>query len=366
MKFNNLILLSYTIIVLAIESIIPFKAVAYDISRYIATFELIPNNSGKLEDVAVTLDITYNIGSISKNSGFKFVGMLPIKDISITNESYEPLEYKLESKKEQKISWSFPQVAESNQTVILNFTIIRALKGSLKENHLNFEWVKNWKIPVHNVTYKFILPNDYKIENIKTIPKGKIEQYSDGDAIIVHINKLGGQGFSVKFSPGLGSKKKSLWGSMESFIKVISFSIIGLIAIVFFIRRSKSKNYQDLPNRPPETEKRFGDHSDTVSQLSSNIGTTPSLKTTSSLKCPECGRVVYNRRQSKCGYCGMTLPEEYLMSEVEVKKIEQIKKDLDEEEKKIKKKKKGRSGGDGGCGSGGCGGGGCGGGGCGG
>jgi len=365
MKFNNLILLSYTIIVLAIESIIPLNTVAYDINRYISTFELIPNNSGKLEDVAVTLDITYNIGSISKNSGFKFVGMLPIKDISISNDRYEPLEYKLESKKEQKISWSFPQVTENNQTIILNFTIIGALKGSLKENHLNFEWVKNWKIPVHNVTYKFILPDDYKIENIKTIPKGKVEHYSDGDAIIVHIKKLGGQGFSVKFSPGLGSKKKSLWGSVESFIKVIIFTITCLIAIVFFIRRSKSKNYQALPNRPQENEKRFGDHSDAVSQLSSNIGTTTGLKATSSLKCPECGRVVYNRRQSKCGYCGMTLPEEYLMSEEEVKKIEQIKKDLDEEEKKIKKKKKGRSGGDGGCSSG-CGSGGCGGGGCGG
>ena len=35
--------------------------VDYTISHYDATFELVPNNLGELCDVAVTLEITYNI-----------------------------------------------------------------------------------------------------------------------------------------------------------------------------------------------------------------------------------------------------------------------------------------------------------------
>jgi len=53
----------------------------YTVSRYIATFELVPDDKNKLRDVAVKLEITYDVESGIKDGGFKFIGDLPVKDV---------------------------------------------------------------------------------------------------------------------------------------------------------------------------------------------------------------------------------------------------------------------------------------------
>lgn len=106
----------------------------YHVSRYIVTFEVVPNSAGELRDVRVKLEITYDVQGESKSEGFKFVGTTQIKDVSVTDGQGQPLKFQVEHMKEERIEWSFPAVTNGQQTVIARFTIPNALQGSKEGN----------------------------------------------------------------------------------------------------------------------------------------------------------------------------------------------------------------------------------------
>lgn len=196
------------LVALALVATPAVAAPSYTISHYEATFELVPDGAGKLRDVAVTLYITYDITSGPKSSGFKFIGTLPVKDISVTDGSGKPLKHRLEKLEENRITWYFPAVNRGKQTVIARFVLVGALRGTLKLNSLRFEWVKNWKVPVHDATYRFILPEDYAYDSLTVSPPGKrIVQYRGRRAIEVHMERLSSTPFTLGFSPGVAEGK---------------------------------------------------------------------------------------------------------------------------------------------------------------
>jgi hypothetical protein len=144
----------------------------------------------------------------SKSSGFKFVGTTEIKDVSVTDEAGQPLKFEVGHLKEERIEWSFPAVRDGQQTVVARFTIPNALQGSLERNTFSAEWVKNWKVGVDDVTYRFIFPEDYVPETV-TLPsalfdKRVIDQVLDGRLTIeIGMDELAPASFGITFSPGL-------------------------------------------------------------------------------------------------------------------------------------------------------------------
>jgi hypothetical protein len=69
--------------------------------------------------------------------------------------------------------------------------------------------------------------------------------------------------------------------------------------------------------------------------------------------CPACGRLVYSRRLKKCGFCGLPLPPEFLLTEAEIEVMDQERREMQERRKRDKEKeeeerKKQQSAGDGG------------------
>jgi hypothetical protein len=42
-------------------------------------------------------------------------------------------------------------------------------------------------------------------------------------------------------------------------------------------------------------------------------------------KCPKCDRFIYNRRLRNCGYCNAILPEDLLLSQSQIEKLDKIK-----------------------------------------
>ena len=95
----------------------------YHVSRYVVTFEVVPNSAGELRDVHVTLEVTYDVRGESKSEGFKFVGTTKIKDVSVTDGQGQPLKFKVEHLEEERVTWYFPTVSDGQQTVIARFTI---------------------------------------------------------------------------------------------------------------------------------------------------------------------------------------------------------------------------------------------------
>ena len=41
-------------------------------------------------------------------------------------------------------------------------------------------------------------------------------------------------------------------------------------------------------------------------------------------RCPHCNSIIYSRRHKLCGVCSQSLPEDYLFSETEARRIESI------------------------------------------
>ena len=176
----------------------------YRVSRYVVTFEVVPNRRGELCDVRVTLEVTYDVRDETKSSGSKFVGTTQIEDVSVTDGEGQPLEFKVKHLEEEQIEWSFPAVRDGQQTVIAQFTIPDALQGNKKRNTFRADWSKNWKVEVSNVTYRFIFPEDFDYKYIDIPSMGYHERAMNGRRIIeVSMDELWATPFRVTFSPGL-------------------------------------------------------------------------------------------------------------------------------------------------------------------
>jgi hypothetical protein len=72
-----------------------------------------------------------------------------------------------------------------------------------------------------------------------------------------------------------------------------------------------------------------------------------------SYHCPTCGRLLYDRRLTNCGFCGSQIPERLRFTSEEVGAIDKKMADLDEEraqrqraaDEEVKRKEKGDAGG---------------------
>ena len=176
----------------------------YTLTHYEATFELSPNSTSQLRNVKVTLVITYDITSGPKSSGYKFVGTLPIQDVSVTDGAGKPLKFTTDKLTEYRVNWEFAPISRGQQTVIVHFTIVDALEGSPEKNRLYIEWVKNWKVSVADVTYRFILPPERTFNQVGMLPAGgKGTIYQDRLAAQVHLDTLPDQALLIELSPGV-------------------------------------------------------------------------------------------------------------------------------------------------------------------
>lgn len=208
----------------------------YHVSRYIVTFEVVPNSAGELRDVRVKLEVTYDVRGESKLEGFKFVGTTQIEDVSVTDETGQPLEFQVKHMKEERIEWSFPTVTDGQRTVIARFIIPNALQGSKERNTFSAEWIKNWKVKVYNVTYRFIFPKDYKYQTITVSPSNYHEKVIDGRrAIEIGTDELSSTPFSIAFSPGLveGKAPVKMSGAKQS-SSFCSGPVVFLLFVLFF------------------------------------------------------------------------------------------------------------------------------------
>src|SRR5512141_1451920 len=117
------------------------------ISPYQATFEVEPRAHHRY-DVRVTLELTYRVLDAPKSEGFKFVGELPVTDISVTDEQGHPLRWRKDAMRETRIRWSFPPVSNGDMKVVVRFRIPDALSGDARASYFSAPWLKNFRIRV--------------------------------------------------------------------------------------------------------------------------------------------------------------------------------------------------------------------------
>ncbi len=217
----------------------------YIVSYYEASFAPTQNNDGDLKDVKVTLLIEYTILSGSKSEGFKFVGKHPVKNISVTDGTGNPLSFRQENMDETKIVWQFPPVSEGTQTVIVQFTLEDALIGTFDKNEFKADWIKNWRIPVYDATYRFTLPAGYQTANWSASPNGTLTTTNDRQVIEIHQNELSDTPLRVSFEPGIvengvsfSSKLGKLSDGLQTFIFIaFIFGFFFLLGKIFPSRK---------------------------------------------------------------------------------------------------------------------------------
>jgi len=178
------------------------------VSRYVVTFEIVPDDAGELRDVRVTLEVTYDVRGESKSDGFKFVGSTRIKDVSVTDGQGQPLKFAVKHMDEERLEWYFPAVTDGQQTVVAHFTIPGAMQGTMQGNRFRADWVKNWRLDVSGVTYRFIFPQGYAYDKLTVSPSNYRERVIDGKpAIEIGMDRLSTTPFSIAFWPGLVDNK---------------------------------------------------------------------------------------------------------------------------------------------------------------
>lgn len=215
----------------------------YVLSRYHADFELVKDGDGKPRDARITLDITYELRNGTKDQGFKYVGTRPIREVSVTDGQGNPLEYAVKKEKEYRIDWRFPPIGQGEtQRVRAVFIQEGVLEGSKKENHLLFKWVKNWRIPVYNVRYRFIFPPRYRPDRLELFPKNSRPiRLGNQAAVAVKLRKLGSHPFKIRFSPGLANEKYHIFKWLYGLVKPV-FVFVALIGFLLIMGRAGSGN----------------------------------------------------------------------------------------------------------------------------
>ena len=179
------------------------------VSPYIVTCELERNARGQY-DVRVTLQITYHVFDAPKTEGFKFVGDVPVSDISVTDGQGNPLKWKKDIMRETRIRWWFEPVSNGDMTVIVKFKIDDSLSGDLNANYFHAPWIKNFRVKVTDATYRFVFPTGFHPAKVTIAPHTFVAKtLDDGRSaveckdIVVHAGYFG-----VSFSPGLADRPK--------------------------------------------------------------------------------------------------------------------------------------------------------------
>jgi hypothetical protein len=124
-----------TVLIVCISALLPTVALAdsgngYTVEHYEVTVELVPDSAGELRDAAVTLSMTYDIPASPKSSLCKFIGQLPVKDVSVNDDNDQPLKFELEELNQNTLTWYYPDAKRGRQAIVAHFTVVSALEGS--------------------------------------------------------------------------------------------------------------------------------------------------------------------------------------------------------------------------------------------
>ncbi|KJU83799.1 membrane protein [Candidatus Magnetobacterium bavaricum] len=194
------------------------------VSDYEAQLTVVPGESGHFEDVAVTLNITYDTTQML-NNGFKFVGTDKISQVSVRDES-GGIEFKVEELRETKISFKFQPIIRGRKEITVNFLISGAVKEGLFSSHINAQWLGNWNIPVNRARYSFMLPDNYRHDSIETnLPYTTTTKPSGKEIVVIEQTPLDSRPLSLEFRPAINGDKLFFliaFGAISLFMVVIS------------------------------------------------------------------------------------------------------------------------------------------------
>lgn len=224
----------------------PLRAAEYVIGYCDVLIELIRDYQEHPRDADITLEITYEILRGSKVEDFKLVGTLPITNVSVFDENKKPISTKFELKhktreKQHKISWEFYGAPQTKKTIYVTFILRGALKGTLEENRLKFDWLNKWNYPVSEINYRFVLPVKKQFKIIHSEPvKGEIVHSSGSPAFEMYTENLTSENFEIRFSPGIAMEAPAQPGDPVKggigFFTIVIFVILGAVLGWFFFK----------------------------------------------------------------------------------------------------------------------------------
>ncbi|MBF0317233.1 MAG: TIGR04222 domain-containing membrane protein [Nitrospirae bacterium] len=193
------------------------------VGNYEAQFTVVPGESGRPEDVAVTLKITYDTTQRLAN-GFKFVGTDKVTQVSVRDE-YGDISFKVEELSETKISFEFKPVMRGKKEITINFLIAGAVKEGLFSSQFHAQWLGNWNIPVDGIRYSFTLPDKYKPANIKTnLPYTTTTDPYGKEIIVIEQTPLKTRPLRLTFRPAISGHKLLFligWGVVSMFVVIV-------------------------------------------------------------------------------------------------------------------------------------------------
>ncbi|MDQ7780036.1 MAG: hypothetical protein RDV41_10050, partial [Planctomycetota bacterium] len=132
------------------------------VSPYDATFEVVKGQSGEYSDVKVQLEINYHVLFNPKSEGFKFVGELPIEDISVEDDKGNPIKWQKTVMRETRIAWFFDPVVNTQKNVVVRFRIVGAVGGDKKRGKFYAPWFGVFRLKVTDGLFRFVFPADFK------------------------------------------------------------------------------------------------------------------------------------------------------------------------------------------------------------
>lgn len=172
------------------------------VKEYEAKFEPVSGKEGGPSDVRVQLKIVFGVSGQKLEKGFKFVGNLPISNVSVEDES-GPISFRVEKMREQKISFKFDPISSGEKTVYIGFVVHDAVKQGIFDANFSAAWFGNWKIQVKKARFIFVFPPGYRYNKLITnLPSYKEEPIDGKSALVFEQAPLVLRQVELLFSPG--------------------------------------------------------------------------------------------------------------------------------------------------------------------
>ncbi|MBF0609354.1 MAG: TIGR04222 domain-containing membrane protein [Magnetococcales bacterium] len=194
------------------------------VSDYEAQFRVVPNESGQLEDVAVTLKITYDATNQTLSNGFKFVGTDKVSHVSV-RDKHGDIHFSVDKLRETKISFTFPPV-RGQKVITLSLLLEGALKDGVFSSQFDARWLGNWSIPVNRARYSFVLPDKYNYSSVSAnLPYTTETDAAGKEIIVMEQAPLKTRSLALTLSPAISGHKLSFfiaWLAISLFAVIVS------------------------------------------------------------------------------------------------------------------------------------------------
>ncbi|HEU4391880.1 MAG TPA: hypothetical protein VFV34_29105, partial [Blastocatellia bacterium] len=144
------------LLALAAGTVVAQETNDYTIDNYELTIESFSGRS----DVRVTMDITYQINSGKKSTGFKYIGPYEAQQLNGSDDAGNSIRTWVSQERETKLNWSFAAAGPGKKRVVIRFNIPNLIHdGSNDGNALAAEWAGIFKVRVRRCVYRFIFPD---------------------------------------------------------------------------------------------------------------------------------------------------------------------------------------------------------------